>query len=380
MQGDAAAPGVLSTSVPQGSPPSPAHGEQSPFLGRPTPNPNARPPPAAAWEASVPAEHGKRSRAEWPRNKAPFSGLLAAPGAQGPSASASNARCHPAPLWAQPQGHPSTAQHQQNAARCPQEELHPSPGHLPEPPGTAGHCHSSTRAGSFGHAKEVRAAWARSCSCGRALTIAAPEGVRGDQPQPQQPHRAVPAGGSARARPCSSPACAAAPSAALPIAACVIPASDGVGRGPISGGPEQSAHGPAASAARGGQAAAPRAAGRPRGRQPPAHPAHSTVQPEREVSSLLQSHLLAPEPAQPPPAPAAQPIPRHRGSGLLGWAQCCQGLDPRVTHPRYPTPVLQLSHHPRHCQTLLPGTSRLHGANDTAQISPPSPSASPHCR
>lgn len=181
----------------------------------------------------------------------------------------------------------------------------------------------------------------------------------------------MPAGGSARARPRSSPACAAALSAALPIAACVILASDGVGWGPISSGPEQSAHSPAASAARWagtgtessraarGLAAPPRAQGTA---------GCTRCHPKREVSPLPHNHLLSPGPARSPPAPAAQPILKQHGLELLRLAQCCQGLDPRVTHPWYQPPTLQLAPHPRHCQTQLLGTSLLHGQRHSPSI------------
>lgn len=177
------------------------------------------------------------------------------------------------------------------------------------------------------------------------------------QPQPRVPApRAgeAPAPGPARPAACA----AAAACAALPIAACVIPALTGAGRGPISGGPEPSAHGPAAAAAREGlgpalgapgRASAAQwgstgaAAGQQWGWRPPARPrlsgARGAALPLRPAvragpSSAPQTFASSQSlPGHQEPSPflprSLRPIARHRALGQPGSARRCQGPDPR---------------------------------------------------
>lgn len=145
---------------PRSSPPSQGHCAQQPLPGTSCPKATARPPPAAAWAARVPAEHGKRSRLNGRGTKLPSPGLLAASGAQGPPASASPARCLPGPAATAAPGSPPPARHRQsqNPAKRPRGGLlHPrpsaragaSPGHLPEPCAQSRAPSPSTRPGQL---------------------------------------------------------------------------------------------------------------------------------------------------------------------------------------------------------------------------------------
>lgn len=93
---------------------------QCPFLRHPTPDPTTRPhqhPPAAAQEALVPTDRGGHCRAEWPGNKAPFSGAAGSRLSEGdgcqcqhcPLPTRHHQLRHPCPWQGQPWGHSGPA-------------------------------------------------------------------------------------------------------------------------------------------------------------------------------------------------------------------------------------------------------------------------------
>lgn len=208
------------------------------------------------------------------------------------------------------------------------------------------------------------------------------------QPQPQPRVPAPRAGEAPAPGPARPAACAAAAAcAALPIAACVIPALTGAGRGPISGGPEPSAHGPAAAAAREGLGPALGAPGRASTAQwgstgaaaglGASCPATAQWGPRGsaapEASSEGRSQLCSPNlrfvpvPAWPPgaltiPAPIAAP---HRkapspGTARVSTALPGAGSQGQAKHPLAGCPVT-LSTAPH----TPPGPSLPHGAKAT---------------